>query len=236
MKRTLIILAAVITTTMACGQSRTGTFSLIPRVAVTLSNISKESMAFTSSVTNTDSPTRGKTKAGILAGLDLQYQATPMVAVSLGAFYAKMGCRYDDTDLSEAAPGSYDVFANNRFDLHYVSVPLMAHIYVARGLSVNGGVQASFLVDNNMYSDATKVTIGKDGSYTYTGPANTINKGNDLVKKFELSIPVGISYEYENVVIDVRYQLGLTQIYKSPLDQGNKNREVVLSAGYKFDL
>ncbi len=155
MKRTLIILAAVITTTMACGQSRTGTFSLIPRVAVTLSNISKESMAFTSSVTNTDSPTKGKTKAGILAGLDLQYQATPMVAVSLGAFYAKMGCRYDDTDLSEAAPGSYDVFANNRFDLHYVSVPLMAHIYVARGLSVNGGVQASFLVDNNMYSGAT---------------------------------------------------------------------------------
>jgi hypothetical protein len=234
MKRTLIILAAVITTTMACGQSRTGTFSLIPRVAVTLSNISKESMAFTSSVTNTDSPTKGKTKAGILAGLDLQYQATPMVAVSLGAFLPRWAAD-TMTPTIGGSPRSYDVFANNRFDLHYVSVPLMAHIYVARGLSVNGGVQASFLVDNNMYSDATKVTIGKDGSYTYTGLANTINKENDLVKKFELSIPVGISYEYENVVIDVRYQLGLTRI-QSATRPRQQNREVVLSRGYKFDL
>lgn len=230
------MLAAALTTMLAYGQSRTGTFSVIPRVGITLSNISKESMAFSSSVTKTDDLMKGKTKTGIIAGVDLQYQAMPSVAVSLGAFYTKMGCTYDDTDLSEATPGNYDVYARNRFDLHYLSIPLMGHLYVARGLSINGGVQAAFLFDNKVKSDITQVTIGKDDSYTYTGPAQTLNEENTYVKKFELAIPLGFSYEYENVVIDVRYHLGLTQIYKSPLDQGNKNKGLLLSAGYKFDL
>ncbi len=221
---------------LAFAQSRTGTFSIIPRVGVTLANISKESMTLSSLVTKTDYLMKGKTKTGIIAGLDLQYQAMPSVAVSLGGFYTKMGSTYDDTDLSEASPGSYDVYANSRFDLHYISIPLMGHFFVARGLSINGGVQAAFLFSNNIKSDLTQVTIGKDGSYTYTGPGQTLNEENTYAKKFELAIPLGFSYEYENVVIDIRYHMGLTQIYKSPLDQGNKNRGLVLSAGYKFDM
>ena len=54
------------------------------------------------------------------------------------------------------------------------------------------------------------------------------------LRKFTLSIPVGISYEYENVVLDARYNVGVLNAYKYGLTARNKVFEV--SVGYKFDL
>ncbi len=236
MKRFSTIIAMLLTVTLANAQSRQGTFSVIPRLGVTLSNISHETLTVADAPSLPSVADKGKTKAGMLAGADLQYQATPTVAVSVGAFYAKMGCRYDETDLSEAVAGNHQVYYHNRYNLHYLSVPLMGHVYVAKGLAINAGVQASWLLDDKFIADVTEVTIGKDGSYTYTGQTEKYDEKNPYTKKFEVAIPVGLSYEYMNVVLDVRYHLGLTNLYKSPIDNGNKNRGLVLSAGYKFDL
>ena len=56
------------------------------------------------------------------------------------------------------------------------------------------------------------------------------------------SIPVGISYEYEDFVIDARYNIGLTDVYKKDnvitnlALKGTKNSVIQLTLGYKFDL
>jgi hypothetical protein len=59
--------------------------------------------------------------------------------------------------------------------------------------------------------------------------------GNDFkINKFDLSIPVGISYEYKNFVLDARYNWGLTKI----MDAGDAfyNRVFQLTLGYKLNL
>ncbi len=236
MKRFYTIIAALALAAAASAQSRQGTFSVIPRLGVTLSNISKEMQPVLDAPSYVSVPSKGKTKSGVLAGADMQYQITPIVAVSLGAFYTQLGCKYDDTDLTEAEVGTHRVYKNTRSNLHYISVPLLGHFYVAKGLAVNAGVQASWLVDNSVQADITNVTIDKNGSYTYTTQVEEMDVENTYAKKFELAIPVGLSYEYMNVVLDVRYHLGLSKVYDSPLDNGNKNHGLVVSAGYKFDL
>ena len=47
------------------------------------------------------------------------------------------------------------------------------------------------------------------------------------------SIPVGISYEYANVCLDARYNIGVSHVWKD----GDTNSQVFqLTLGYKFKL
>ena len=53
------------------------------------------------------------------------------------------------------------------------------------------------------------------------------------MKKFDLSIPLGLSYEFSDFVIDARYNLGLTKIAE---DMDGKNSVIMLTVGYKISL
>ena len=53
----------------------------------------------------------------------------------------------------------------------------------------------------------------------------------DDVKGFALSIPVGLSYEFSNVVLDARYNLGLTKAIK---DADSKHSYFTITLGYRI--
>ena len=57
----------------------------------------------------------------------------------------------------------------------------------------------------------------------------------DALESFDLSIPLGLSYETDNVVIDGRYNLGVTKINKEG-DDSYKNSVIQFTIGYKFAL
>ena len=88
----------------------------------------------------------------------------------------------------------------------YLNIPVLANFYVAKGLAVKGGLQPGFMVAKD---DAKKV------------------------KTFDLSIPVGISYEFANICLDARYNAGVTKVF----DHVDGNNSVFqLTLGYKFKL
>ena len=61
----------------------------------------------------------------------------------------------------------------------------------------------------------------------------TVAKDKLKANTFDLSIPVGLSYEYKNFVLDGRYNFGVTNISKN----GNpKNSVFQFTLGYKFDI
>ena len=97
--------------------------------------------------------------------------------------------------------------------LDYLNVPLTGNFYVAKGLALKTGVQFGFLMNAKKESADIK----------------------DECEKLNLSIPIGISYEYSDLVLDLRYNLGLTKTNK---DDGNKLRSDLLqiTLGYKFAL
>ena len=91
----------------------------------------------------------------------------------------------------------------------YINVPVTLNYYVANGLALKAGVQPGFMVAKDDMPD-------------------------DAVKTFDLSIPVGLSYEYQNIVFDARYNIGTTKVSKNGGD--GYNNVIQITVGYKFAL
>ena len=91
----------------------------------------------------------------------------------------------------------------------YLNIPILANVYVVKGLAVKVGVQPGFMIDKDDAGDA--------------------------VKTFDFSIPVGLSYEYANVVLDARYNWGVTKVADLG-DNSPKNSVFQITLGYKFSL
>ncbi len=103
--------------------------------------------------------------------------------------------------------------ADKKSAMDYINIPILAQYYVVKGLAIKAGVQPGFLVrasyDGNSFSDACK--------------------------KVDFSIPVGLSYEYQNFVLDARYNIGLTKTMKDASEK-TKNSVIQITLGYKFAL
>ena len=100
--------------------------------------------------------------------------------------------------------------------LDYLNVPLTADFYVAPGLALKTGVQLGFLMN------------AKSGD----------SDMKDLCNKTNFSIPIGISYEISNFVLDIRYNVALSKVNKYDGGHGEKSRSdlIQFTLGYKFQL
>src|SRR5574344_1824562 len=61
------------------------------------------------------------------------------------------------------------------------------------------------------------------------------NKHDAILNKVNCSIPIGLSYEYHNIAFDIRYNLGLTHVYKNMTDNA-RNSTLMFTLGYGIDL
>ncbi|RRD02286.1 porin family protein [Prevotella sp. OH937_COT-195] len=94
-----------------------------------------------------------------------------------------------------------------------LNIPIIANFYVAKNFALKLGVQPGFLL--NAKSDKLDV--------------------KSAYKTFDLSIPVGASYEIDDFVIDARYNFGVTNILDTDA-QSQRNSVIQLTLGYKFDI
>ena len=155
-----------------------------------------------------------KMKLGLVAGAEFGYNINDMFAVTAGALVSLQGSKFDDNSYQK------DITTN----LTYLNIPILANVYIAPGLAIKAGVQPGFLLSRKTKLDEL---IGS-GSWTSVEHTST-----DGMKKVDFSIPLGLSYEISDFVIDARYNLGLTNIndtdsYKS------KNGVIMLTVGYKI--
>lgn len=192
----LFLTAAVMLTSMATyAQHAVGSLTLQPRVGINFANITKGD---------------GDTRVGLAAGAELEYQATDLLGISFGAMYSMQGAKTSiDSNL-----GSVDA----TMKLDYINIPILANVYVVKGLAVKLGIQPGFNVSNKV---SAKVSSSK------------LEEDIDGIKSFDFSIPVGLSYEYNNVVLDARYNFGCTKIVD---DSDSKNSVFQITLGYKFNL
>jgi hypothetical protein len=105
--------------------------------------------------------TEGGSRVGLGLGAEFEFQISPIFSMSAGAIYSQQG--------------------NEDAKLDYINIPILANVYVTRGLAVKVGLQPEFNVNDDNYSHVNSTT---------------------------LSIPVGLSYEYHNFVWDARYNFG----------------------------
>ena len=227
MKRiiTLAFLSAISLASFA--QSKAGTWSVIPHVGVSIASLTHQSGGAVVG-DNQSQELKPQARPGFTGGVDVMYQASDNVGLSIGLSYVQAGCKYKDVD-------DNGVTWHDHYDrMDYISVPLVAHSYIAPGLSINVGVAPSFLIYGNYHAGMQTYDVDTDGHRTNVKEAEIDQDIKKGLRNFTLSIPVGISYEYENVVLDARYNVGMLNVYKHGLTARNKVFEV--SVGYKFDL
>lgn len=106
-----------------------------------------------------------------------------------------------------------------KYNMDYLNIPILAQYYVIDGLALKAGIQPGCLVSAKAKGNGHSTSI-KDGC-----------------NKFDVAIPIGLSYEYKNIVLDARYNIGLTKTFKKSYSEKKSNNSVFqFTLGYKFKL
>lgn len=233
MKHAFLTIALAALAFTAKAQPEAGRFSIMPRVGVSIANLPGDQIYTLSS--SSDRALSSAYKAGLQAGVDFEYQALPALAVSLGAYYSDQGCRYKDSDVDTSLkPGKYTAFTRMSTNLKYVNIPLMFSFYAADNFAIKAGFQVGVNVDANFKYTTNDYTRKDDSSVEYKQP--TDSKTDLNAKKIYMAIPVGISYEYMNVILDARYNIGLGNAFEKNTAFDSHNSVFTISAGYRFTL
>ena len=226
----LLMMALFVSSAMK-GQEQVGTFSLIPKIGVSLANLSGEEIYYN----NAEIPAKGKYNARFVGGLEAVYQMLPMTSISIGVGYVQQGCRFSDFEVGnpETISENWD---DGRSKLDYIQCPLTINQYIADGLAVKAGIQLGFLLNSDYSFSLTPIKHFPDGSIEYGKTEDMTIDQKDVMRSVDVSIPVGLSYEYLNVVLDARYHFSLTDIYKDKSWPSEKNKVFTITVGYKFNL
>ena len=160
-----------------------------------------------------------KIRPALTIGGEFGYVASPKVALSFGAMYSQQGCKGNVQGIDAT------------IKMDYINVPIIAACRVTDNLSVKVGLQPGFLINDKVKVSANGASaeVGLKESYEAAGMDVTIHK-------FDLSIPIGISYDFSNVQLDLRYNAGLTNILSITGGEGTKNSVFQFTIGYKFGL
>lgn len=206
MKKILTLVALMAVTLSAKAQHEEGDVTIQPRVGITISNI-------------TDGD---KSKTNLTYGVDFERFFTDQFSVSLGLMFTNQGCKYDIF----SADVTGDKKINDiKFNIYYGILPIMANYYVLPGLALKAGIQPAYRVKANLESDGTKLD--------FDNTLDALFGGDTKLNTFDLSIPVGFSYEYAGITLDARYNFGLTKLI-SNAQKGIYNKVITVTLGYKF--
>lgn len=113
----------------------------------------------------------------------------------------------------------FDGDGNPKLNMDYLNIPILAQYYVIDGLALKAGIQPAALVSAKAKEEGESESMKK------------------YCNKFDFAIPVGVSYEYKNFLIDARYNIGLTKTFKKTFSEKKANNSVFqFTLGYKFKI
>lgn len=193
----LMALMVFIATTASFAQWSVGSITVQPKIGINGANITDAD--------NSDS------RIGLVLGGEFEYRVSPIFSLSAGALYSMQGCKGTAED-DDGNTGDVSL------KLDYINVPILANVYVVKGLAIKLGIQPGFNVRHK-------------ASATVSGVNVTTNLPG--IKSVDFSIPIGVSYEFNRFVIDGRYNLGVTKL----IDGADSKHSVFqFTFGYKFAL
>lgn len=229
MRRLFLLSLFVLSVFSVQAQPKWGTWSVVPHVGVSFANLTNDAVHVAD-----DRISHSQTRIGFSGGADVYYQLTDKLALSGGVAYTQAGCNFKDIP-ADLSLRSGTVFHDSYFNLGYVDVPLLAHVYVSKDLALSIGCQPSFLTKATAHAEMQDYETDGKGGIKYD--KNVVSEGDakSLFKKTAFAIPVGVSYEYENVMLTARYNIGLSKVYNHDLSD-SKNKVITVSVGYKFNL
>jgi len=184
-----------------------------------LANLSSDDNADSDNLGGIDDPS---TRTGFHAGLTSDIQVADTFGIGVELLYSQQGT---ETDFMVGG-----VDAENEFKLDYVTLPVLAKVYLGDAFNLYGGVQPGLVVNAKQVNTVGEISTEND------------LKDDDgdfaLVKDADFSIPIGLGYRTDNsFAFDARYTFGTTAVFEgaeNESDSSAKNRVLQISIGYTF--
>ena len=227
MKRIAILIVLVTSTLVSMAQNKPGTWSVIPHVGVSISSLLGEAGLYEIGDGEVVK-LKPHRLLGFVGGADVMYQASDVVSLSAGLSFVQAGCKLEDyTD-------DHTVVYDRYLRINYVSMPILVHNKLLPGFTVKVGIEPTCVFNANNHEVYQLYSVDKDGKKTNFQEDTYDFDIKNGMRKIGLSIPIGVSYEYENVVLGALYHVGVFNIYK----EGHSSRSSVfeVSVGYKLNL
>ncbi len=148
-----------------------------------------------------------KARVGLVVGPEFEYFVTDKFSLAGGVLYSQQGAEIEPLDVT--------------WKIDYLNIPVTANFYVLKGLALKAGIQPGVNLSAKLSGNTKNVEVNTD----------------EAVKSFDISLPVGLSYEFHRFVLDARYNFGLSKIFdEDKFDLDSKNLTFQLTLGYKFTL
>ncbi len=194
MKKLILVVAAALVSTGAFAQDNSRGMEWGVKAGLNLAKMSKVS----------DS----KMRAGFYLGAFGEYGFGETFGVQAELLYSQMGVKTGKGDNTTTIKADY------------LSLPILAKLYLVHGLSLDLGPQFSYLI-----SAKSRQEVG--------GHKTTYNWYKDEdTNKFDIGFAMGLSYRITTQFdVSARYNLGLTETVK---DSKMKNNVFALGVGYRF--
>lgn len=220
--RKFLFAIAMMVAVSANAQVEEGEFYLIPKAGVGIADLTGKLFDPTQSGTNYDATLRPITT--FVGGIEGEYGINDKVSFSAGILFAMQGSKTKD----------------NMFKIkeNYINVPLMVNYYPIPncGLAIKAGAQVGFTIRKRITIDGMEYSADYIVARNYWGrPVYVESELSKQFNKVDLAIPVGISYEFSNIVLDARYNIGLINVMKDD-PENSKNRLWQFTLGYKFNI
>lgn len=254
MKKTLLMMIFFFVASTVGAQKK---WFVTPQIGVNISDMQ-----------GSDAPDAYSMAVGLLGGAEVEFRPTQSFGISVGGFYSVKGSSVKDYTKCYRFKGEIPTLNGNeeinRYELSYLSFPLIFNFHVWNGLTLKGGIQYSNLITARekvtyayylgdipegpvwlpVTTNASAYTVYQGTKAPDPSPEGMLNpryesgKSNHHVKssfhKMDIAIPIGFSYEYQHFVLDIRYQFGLS---KTPRHYSMKkvyNRSLSITLGYQL--
>ena len=235
MNRTFLSMMVLLAAGAASAQSEHGwsRWSVTPKAGLTVAtHVGDDAMESSSSL-------------AWAAGVEATYRAAKLVSYDLGLHYTRD--RVKDCRRVHLSSWEYDLTLDDaRLLTERIDMPLLVNLHVLPGLALKAGVQPSLLLSAKMkyHMSGSMVDWQSVPDRLYTNeelqklPRVAVDEDGETgiksqMKDLDVCVPVGVSYEWRNIVVDARYHFGLTRIAK---DQAVHRRYLLLTLGYRFGL
>lgn len=195
-----------LSTTTVSAQHETGSIFIQPKAGLNLA-------------TFMDADTEDRIKPDFIGGVEIEGFLTNKFSLSAGLFYSRQGAKSRKIEFK-------DEKLSMKLEADYIKLPILLNCYYNEHLAFKTGVQLGVLIHDGLTikytSDDAKIKLS--GSITELGyKFNT----------FDISIPLGISYEFYNVMFETRYNISLTKAIKN---MESLNSVFQFTFGYKFKV
>ena len=132
--------------------------------------------------------------------------------------YSRQGGTQDGSLVFQEGNVNYE----STFNLSYLTVPVMAKFYVAKGLSLEAGPQIGFLLKSEVDIEVNNALFA----------SSTTEDVKDFTKSTDFAFNIGAGYQLNSGLnFNLRYNIGLTDAYE---DIDAKNSVFQVGVGYTF--